>query len=543
MAKKRNLIMIPALLCMLAPVSVKAEDEIVIDLDSGAERSSSFVSVNAPFSNDAGTFQLVMYGLKDVNKDVFLQALADHYDPSSGAPVKIKDNAFADAEKFESEPEDWRSPDADASLCWAASASNMLWMSGWTEGLTNPDSGTPFASEDEVFAYYCNHFYNGGSDVKAGIDWFFMGEFYVSAASGGRAVPKDSRNPENGLIKDFFSTDMQKYYDLTGSGWQDIEMLSDCDGNSASPAVFQASIGELSDGRAVTSTHSVTCAGFIIDPAETDPALRYKAIAIIDSDNDGIPSEGLIDPTPEERYADKVSRPNSVTFYNLELITDADGKTCWHLVGREGYEPQIIYALNRLPLYDPGLIDSYRETEGNCSVYNTPDLEAVLMFTTDRTEPVTDLYRKDPEDYTKRVFEPGETINLNYFAVNRSVVIADEEYAAGRELHTDWHVIRNNDQTVTASGTAVAELPLYSSGERGYMICLNAEEWPAGEYTVYLDLNKDRNLPEAYYLNNRQLSFDFTITGTDPEPVDPVIPDETPIQPRKVPNTAALILG
>ncbi len=539
MAKKRNLIILSAMLWMLAPVHAEAEDEIVIDIDSGAEHSSSFIFVIDTFANDTGSFQLVMYGLKDGNKDAFLQALAENYDPSSGQPLKIIDTAIADAEKFNIEPEDWHSPDTDASLCWAASASNMLWMSGWTEGLINPDTGTPFASEDEVFAYYCSHFYNGGSDVKAGIDWFFMGEFYCSAASGGRSVPKDSHNPANGLIKDFVSTEIQDNFVLTDSRWPDIEILSDCDRNSASPAVFQASVGPLNEGRIVSSTHSVTCAGFIVDPMETDPSLKCKAIAIINSDNDGYPSEGLINPTPEERYADKVSRPNSITFYNLKLISDADGRPCWQLIGYEDYEPQIIYALNRLPVYDPGLIDTYRETEGNCSVYNTPDLEAVLMFTTDRTEPITGLYRKDPEDFTRRVFDPGETINLNYFVLNKSTVVADEAYAPGKELHTEWHVIRNNDQTVTAGGTAVTELPLYNSGERGFMIHLNAEDWPSGEYTVYLGLNKDRNYPEAYYLNNRQLSFDFTITGTEPDPVDPDIPDETPVQPERVPNTAA----
>lgn len=55
------------------------------------------------------------------------------------------------------------------------------------------------------------------------------------------------------------------------------------------------------------------------------------------------------------------------------------------------------------------------------------------------------------------------------------------------------------------------------------MIHLNEDNgeylvWKPGEYTVYLNVNEDRSVTEAYYLNNRVRSFSFTIEETEKEP-------------------------
>jgi hypothetical protein len=180
---------------------VQAEAVTEIDLNSGAARSDTFISVNEQFETDQGTYQLIMYGLKEENKDALLQALSEAYDADQEEALTIRDTAFADAEKFNAYPADERTPGEDSGLCWAASASNMLWMSGWVPRLVNPDTGSIFTSEDDVFAYYYDHFSNGGSDVSAGIDWFFIGEYYASPDHGGSAILVDPANSDNGLRK------------------------------------------------------------------------------------------------------------------------------------------------------------------------------------------------------------------------------------------------------------------------------------------------------------------------------------------------------
>ena len=58
----------------------------------------------------------------------------------------------------------------DTYHCWAAACSNMLWISGWAEGLTNPITRQPFKSEDDIFEYYNVSFSDQGGDSDRGID-------------------------------------------------------------------------------------------------------------------------------------------------------------------------------------------------------------------------------------------------------------------------------------------------------------------------------------------------------------------------------------
>ena len=533
MKKQKSLIILLAL-SFLFPLAVHAEAVTEIDLNSGAARSDTFVSVNELFETGQGTYQLIMYGLKKDNKDAFLQALSEAYDAQQEEALTIRDTPFADAEKFNTYPADERTPGEDSGLCWAASASNMLWMSGWAPQLVNPDTGSLFTSEDDVFAYYYDHFSNGGSDVSAGIDWFFMGEYYASPDHGGSAILVDPANSDNGLRKEFVSTFVQDHYDLTVDP-TGIDVLMDCDWDSASPAVFQASLGSLMLGEIAISEHSVTCAGFIIDPQADSWQNRYKALIIINSDNDGIPS---IDPdtsSREERRADKESRPNSITVFNITLSADINGTPFWQLLGYDSYEPELIYALNRLPLYDEGLVAQYTETEGNKSVSTTLDLTPFTIFTTDRTEVIRDLYRKKPEDFTVTEFEADEAINLSYFITNKGY----QPLMQDSGLCVSWQVVKDSDQSVIAQGIDYPDTPLFPRMNMGYMIHLNQTDgaiqtWKPGSYTVYLDLNPDRAVTESYYLNNTRSIFRFTINGEEEEQKPIIDPDDR----RPVPNTA-----
>ncbi len=197
----------------------------------------------------------------------------------------------------------------DSKHCWAGTVSNMLWISGWADGLSDPDRGRRFGLEDHIFEYFNEHFMDSGSEIYAGIDWFFMGEAYDVGPSVIAPV-KDYNNPNNGLIKEFVSTFAQKTYDLT-ENTGDIEALLRLDLESDDPAVIGASIGDTSDNTVTSSLHAITIAGTIIDPEAESIADKYKAVIIIDSDNDScpeiLPEDPQNVPAPEKEADKEVS--------------------------------------------------------------------------------------------------------------------------------------------------------------------------------------------------------------------------------------------
>lgn len=519
----------------------ETSEGIIVELNSGAERNGEFTTVNKEFQTENGTLALIMNGLKDGNKDLLLAALAKYYDAESDKMVKVIDAALPDAEKWDAYDESVEA--YDYGHCWAASASNMLWVSGWAGRFVNPDTGAKYSSEDEVFTTYNRSFSNAGAPVDRGIDWFFMGEFCPGGV-GKSAFLKDENSPYGGVMKSFVSTLAQQQYKLT-ENVDDIAKLERIAGVGGSTAVFQASVGGLAAGEIANSEHSITVAGVIIDPGATAIGERYKGIAIIDSDNDGRPSEEALqidNPIFEQKQADKAARPNSCTFYPLRLISDINGTPCWEIVGFDELGTEIIYSLDALELPSEDLIEECTESEGNCSVVDTVDLTLDDAITTDETEEISDYnrYIHFAEELKCTEFKAGLPINLNYFVTNRSGVILDEDYTGGKKLSVGWSVSRDSDGAVVAEGSHVFGDDLYSRTTMGAMIHLNKQgdglaKWEAGDYTVSLILNSDRAIEESYYLNNIERSLQFTVTeaenseeGESVTPAEEDEPEDTP---------------
>ena len=221
------------------PAATEGSGLIVVELNSGAERNGEFITVNEEFQTESASLALIMSGLKEGNKEALLNALAQYFDPDGDKGVKVVDAAFADAEKWCDDDGD---PTAyDANQCWAASASNMLWVSGWAQKFVNPATGANFASEDEVFSLFNTSFTDRGSEVSSGIDWFFMGEYYASDI-GSHASLIDKQT--GGYMKSFVSTLAQHRYAMKEDDGY-ISQLERIDASSESPAVFQLSLGSI----------------------------------------------------------------------------------------------------------------------------------------------------------------------------------------------------------------------------------------------------------------------------------------------------------
>ncbi len=501
------------------------EHETVIELNSGAERNGDFVSVNENFVTDNGAYRLTMTGLKENNKNAVLEAFMANFDPQSKKAIKLTDSSFADAEKWDNDPMIF-DYEFDAAQCWAASASNMLWISGWTKGLADPKTGLPFESEDDIFAYFTSNFSDSGSDVDRGIDWFFMGEYYVSGASR-HASLKEQDDASQGLMKSFVSSLAQKRYDLAVSP-QDISELERFDQSCDSPAVFQGSIGPLSEGVLTSSMHSVTLAGVVTDPSAENLKDKYKAVIIIDSDNDAVPDEKATDhdhPSAEQKLLERSQRPNSYTVYNLRYCIDEEGTPYWEIVGYDKDESYALYSVNALSLPDDELIAEYTETEGTKNVFEDVDLTMDIAFTTGNDDPIMMPSTNHIKESTKTVFKAGEPIRIDYFVANRSGIPYDESYEGFCGVTVNWRVVRKSDNAVAAQGADMFDKQLYQRSAVNQLLTLCDENGDllrleTGDYSVILTLNEDRAVKEAYYKNNTETVLDFTVLTGDKDTSD-----------------------
>ena len=506
-------IIVLLLICSITPTVSAANNNNVTD--TGTQINSGFISVNETVSTSDGIYQLIMTGLKQENKERIINELSDHFSPGGEISLKITDDAIPDAEKWDLSN---ISPNGyDALHCWAASAANMLWISGWANGYVNPRTGQPYASEDEIFSFFNDSFSNRGGEVDRGIDWFFTGEYFLSGANGGADL-LNKKNPEYGYKKDFVSSLAQKEYVLYKNP-SHISVLENLDRESPSPSVCQAEIGSFTgDGAIYGAGHSVTVAGVMIDPEKNLFTERYRAIAIIDSDNDAFltPQEAQIEnPTVEQKLAGKAARPNSVTFYPLRYNVDSEGTPFWEIVDYIKDETTYLYNINTLALPDEELIARCTEKEGTCSIVDTADFSIDTLFATRNNKPTQSIFDYHPDNDDCTVFVEGETINLNYFISNRSYIEFTEENADGKNCEIGWQVSDDNDKVI-AEGTDIFPFPIFAGVEQGTMIRLNTEDgqilrWKPGDYTVTLNLNPQHSFKEAYYLNNNVEPCHFTI--------------------------------
>ena len=521
----------------ILPQSVYAQQE-VINLESSAVRDGNFISVNKEFQTDTGKeLTLFMTGLKAAdgdnsgNVETFIRCLEENYHIlEEGNSLKIIDDAFCDAEKWDLYDDGFG---YDNGRCWAASISNMLWLSGWTEYLDEAEEGAPeFSSEDEIFAVFEDRFTSKGADTDRGIDWFFMGEFFASGM--GHTANVIVPQAQDGYLKSFVSSQAQKQYDLIGDP-SEIGVITKVGpvqpGEGSGQSVFECSIGRMVENEFLGSEHAVTLAGLIIDPHENDEAEKYKAVIIIDSDNDAIPDENEL---AQVRSADEESqqevrkrltqeRPNSYTVYPIEYVVDVNGTAGWVLKD-DGEDPSVEYPwaicnIDELPFPSDDLIESCRETQGSLDHMNDIDLTLDNMFLMSQDSGYTDPYYGVDKEIIKTEFASGEPVRLNYFVADRSCAGLNE-YAPGKELILSWQVTKDSDGQVIASGSHICQLPVIEhiegGSEKPNMITLNEkdgniESWEPGAYTLTAEINKDHLTPEAYYMNNLPKQLHFSI--------------------------------
>ncbi len=106
----------------------------------------------------------------------------------SGSIVKVTGDGILDAEK-QSSKVSWNEYDCvskeygrdemdwgDSLMCWAATDSNMLVLSGWNMVAAEESEAREFTNEDVIYNYFDTTFTNNGYQVYDGLAWFFGGD-------------------------------------------------------------------------------------------------------------------------------------------------------------------------------------------------------------------------------------------------------------------------------------------------------------------------------------------------------------------------------
>ena len=238
----------------------------------------------------------------------------------------------------------------DSFLCWAGTASNMLWISGYAQETVNPKTNEKFKNEDEVFDYFRenqrtkyknvprkDYFHQPGDiggDVKTAISEFIE-NLYPAEESRKAEIKNEVKeynlenNPQG--IKDLDSLLVDHSVGLTI-----LWMFSN---NTLRKSAYNLD---------QYNSHAVTCVGVITNPNADSYKEKYVGIILSDSDNDpvfpsarnphdkeifGEDDNGNLYYSYDERSELASKQPNTYSAYPLELKEYGDAGWWWTIVG------------------------------------------------------------------------------------------------------------------------------------------------------------------------------------------------------------------
>ena len=178
-----------------------ASNSMKISLDSGdaADTTKHEYTVNytdsktgkicvVDFSSDGHSYEMCVSGLAEEFTDDQINTLINAF--LSGNVATIESDDLIDAEKFSEYiygalgdwvfSDDYRSVDdwGDHSMCWAGSASDMLWSAGWARLALEKNTELSFKNVDELFSYFGEHYDNNSQMTQYdAIEWFMAGGY------------------------------------------------------------------------------------------------------------------------------------------------------------------------------------------------------------------------------------------------------------------------------------------------------------------------------------------------------------------------------
>ena len=179
------------------------------------------------FSDNGHSYEMCVSSLAEEFTDDQINTMISAF--LSETPAVLESDDLIDAEKFSNKiygelgewvftDDDFRQVDVDywgdSSMCWAASASDMLWNAGWASLAMWKNPDLSLNNVDDLFDYFCSNFTNGTfADAYDGIDWFMNGGYadhfpdmdpgnlpeYVASDYTKEVSFSDSNNIETGI--------------------------------------------------------------------------------------------------------------------------------------------------------------------------------------------------------------------------------------------------------------------------------------------------------------------------------------------------------
>ena len=338
----------------------------------------------------------------------------------------IEDPSLIDAEKFSVIEEGY-----DDNLCWAATAANMLWISGHAQHAVNPYTNKTFASEDEVFDYFRNTFTDQGSYPDGAFNYIFNGK-YQYQGNVDEAQLKDE-NARTGNISDakprygiIYQQDREEFnpFDI-------VEDMVDMTFG------LEIAFWDIAANK-YDSSHAITLLGITRDDTQTDFRKRYKGIIIADSDDYPVSRAPHTDFSREEKARLAAGQPNMYVFYPIswELV---DNVYYWVITNNAPGSITVIESLYYLSDYIEPKPESKQEDDDEEHDVNNENVNDNDTNDINDIDPLKDFMIKNnllvlPSSGTTY---PGSSDMEYGFFVRRSTFSLLNVYLDGRRLSAD----------------------------------------------------------------------------------------------------------
>lgn len=403
---------------ILPPVENSKFGSGISEISTLTESSGTYYSTMDPV-DDGGELTVILKGLTEGNKvssfnaiNKYINRIFEEGRLPLEAPADL--DQFIDAEKYNVYEFTY-----DANHCWAGTAANVLWMTGYAQKTVNPITGKYFTSEDEVMAYFSEHFTDEAGTPDEAVKWFLNGEYSCDDEEG-VAHRKDKNSGGLFNIKDL---DDRTFYDYVLGNPERIDALE----------YFQEyGIGVLVrwiiNDKLTSFAHWMTVVGAIIDETTDNIYDRYKAIVIADSDSN--PANGELPADYQTKLDAKKNRPNIYTVYRL-YFDEKYG--VWCMDYDVPYPTVITFFFSLFDIQPEDIVNSVVPNPDNPDelyvvVPNGTDAESVIMdinyfksLTIEQLE--IDLNIQMLRDYMKKN-------QMSVFAINEGTVNEGKDYVA-----------------------------------------------------------------------------------------------------------------
>ena len=473
-------------------------------------------------TNVSGSYQaisnnqtIMVRGLDANNSQDTIDTIREYagYVINDGKSVRINDPSFIDAEKYSKES------GYDSQLCWAATAANILWTTGYAQQAINPLTGTYFANVDEVLTYFSENFTDNVGAPTEAVNWFINGKYTFNGQDG---LAQQKTSGSGGLLADVDLSGRTFLTNMVGKAASSMAVIENIGSYGMGVLVrwLDSATNQLSSG-----AHWMTIVGAILDETkETSDAARYQAIIIANSDDKVV--EGDLSASTADKLSAKIAQPNNYVVYKL---TYNETLKAWTIDGFSDKTTVITY------IY--GLMDNDKNPEGEDDE-DTVDITDLVNSSTEEFEDLIDSeevtnssdtntaeeeQQSEQEDMSKWTAPDENTVYV--FVPKTDVSTNESEELVGTQVSGDINQFRVYNTAQLEQPAVMTRLYNYMKSNNVAMFSLTYGPVNVGDsYEVYLPT--DETLVYSLQTDEVEIPFDMyevssPITGMTKVTINP----------------------